>query len=203
MATVDRPPMGRERRRKDLIGRTRRFLYGLLLLAAAPGAVAADELAYIGKYRGAQSVAAATQSRALAKLQGLVLIGGSLRDDAPPLLGLDTVTAEIPEQGADRVPHFQILATATGRVRDGAGFDLAVNDFGTFNLDLLLRPDGGAWLLGGTLELTRAAGLQCAAAVPEVRVQGLHRRETRYLPFEAALKQVAQEDPKLAFKWRA
>jgi len=195
--------MGRERRRKDLYGRVRRFLYGLLLLAAAPGAVAADELAYIGKYRGAQSIATAPQSRALARLQGLILIGGSAQDDVPPRIGLDTVTAEIPQPGAERVPHFLIPATATDRVGDGAGYDLAVNEFGTFRLDLLLRPDAGAWLLSGALELARTAGPErYVAALPEVRVQGLHRSETRYLPFEAALKQVAEGDPQLAFKWR-
>jgi len=196
--------MGRERRRTDLYGRVRRFLYGLLLLAAAPGAVATDELAYVGKYWGAQPVATASQSRALARLQGLILIGGSTQYDVPPQLALDSVTAEIPEQGAERVPHFMISATASGRVRDGAGFDLAVNEFGTFGLDLQLKPDTGAWILGGALELSRAPGpARYVAVVPEVRVQGLHRTETRYLPFEASLKQVAGAAPQLAFKWRA
>ena len=41
---------GRDRRRTDLYGRARRFLYGILLLFAAPGVMAADEMAAIGKY---------------------------------------------------------------------------------------------------------------------------------------------------------
>ncbi len=196
--------MGRERRRKDLYGRVRRFLYGLLLLAAAPGAVAVEELAYIGKYRGAQAAAAASQSRALARLQGLILLGGSAQDDAPPRIALDTVTAEIPEQGAEQVPHFLVSAAPAARVRDGAEFDLAVAEFGTFGLDLQLKADTGAWIVGGALELSRALGpARYVAVVPEVRVQGLHRTETRYLPFEASLKQVAGASPQLTFKWRA
>jgi hypothetical protein len=43
-------PTGRERRRTDLYGRTRRVMYGILLAFAAPGAMAADGLGEIGKY---------------------------------------------------------------------------------------------------------------------------------------------------------
>jgi hypothetical protein len=43
-------PAGRERRRRDLYGRLRRVAYGLLLAAASPGAIAADELAAVGRY---------------------------------------------------------------------------------------------------------------------------------------------------------
>ena len=46
-------PTGRERRRTDLYGRARRFLYGALLAVATPGAMAADELGALGKYAAA------------------------------------------------------------------------------------------------------------------------------------------------------
>ena len=44
------PPEGRERRRTDFYGRVRRIMYGVLLAAASPGAMAADELGAIGQY---------------------------------------------------------------------------------------------------------------------------------------------------------
>lgn len=41
---------GRERRRTDLYGRARRALYGALLFFAAPGCMAADEFAQLGRF---------------------------------------------------------------------------------------------------------------------------------------------------------
>lgn len=196
--------MGRERRRKDPINRMRRFLYGLLLLAAAPGAAAADELAYFGKYRNAQTVASTPERRAVATVQGLVVLRADA-DAALLQLALDTVTAQIHDPEAEGAPHFLIAAERTGRVPEGAAFDLAVAEFGTFHLDLLPRYDAGAWSLGGTLELVRLrdAGGHLAT-VPEVRVPGLHRNETRYLPFEASLKRSDTAGvQQLTFKWRA
>lgn len=46
-------PSGRERRRTDIYGRARRLMYGLLLLAASPGAMASDPMAELGRYTAA------------------------------------------------------------------------------------------------------------------------------------------------------
>jgi len=71
METTEKPPTGRERRRKGPVNAVRRFLYGMLLLAAAPGAAAADALASIGKFRGHTAPPAPARA-ALATLQGLL-----------------------------------------------------------------------------------------------------------------------------------
>ena len=195
MATTGTPPMGRDRRRTDLYGRVRRFLYGLLLLAAAPGAVAVEELAHFGRYRVGQAVAT-PEARPLATVQGLVVLRADPADDGdgPPRLALDTVTAQLDQADAERAPQFRITA-----IESGGAFDLPVSDFGDFRLNLLLhRDEMAAWALGGTLELERPVdGGRHVAAVPPVRVQGLHRSETRYLPFEIALLR-----SQLTFKWR-
>lgn len=183
--------MGRERRRTDLYGRTRRFLYGLLLLAAAPGAVAVEELAYVGKYRTAQPTVSAAERRSGATVQGLVVLRAG---ESQPQLALDTITAQVHEPGSEQAPRFQIPA-----VERKGGFELALADFGAFELSLRLRRgEAGGWLLGGTLGFHQA-GADCpVAAVPSVPVPELYGDETRYLSFEAALRQ-----SQLGFKWRA
>ncbi len=198
MAFVAGPPSGRERRRKDLIGRTRRLLYGLLLLAAAPGALAADELASVGKYR-TPSVAQAAQHE-IAALQGLLMLRAG-NGDAPDV-SLETATAQLP-QDAGQAPQFRISTT---RSADGAAFDLPVGDLGEFQLKLRTERSESlsAWSLGGTLEMLAAASRRRhVAAIPTLRIHDMHGSEVRYLAFDASLKQgAAGEDPQLAFRWR-
>src|SRR5262245_46236426 len=105
-------PFGRERRRKDPIGRLRRFLYGLLLLAAAPGAAAVDSLAEYGKYR-IEPVSQKQQHAALATLQGLLVLRAGT-DNAPDPT-LDTVTVQIPVGAAGESPQFRITAARNVR----------------------------------------------------------------------------------------
>lgn len=194
------PPSGRERRRRDPINRIRRFLYGLLLLAAAPGALAADELAAVGKYR-AQPVTQSARAD-LATLQGLlVLRAGS--GDAPDV-SLDSVTAQVPQLGGE-TPQFRITA---GRIAgpDGVAFDLPVSELGEFQLKLQTGRSAelSAWSLGGTLEMLAASSRRRhVAAIPTLRIHDMHGREVRYLAFDASLKQDgASADPQLAFRWR-
>src|SRR5262245_58172691 len=130
MAFGGGPPSGRERRRKDPVSRIRRFLYGLLLLAAAPGAYAADELASIGKYRS-HDTPHSPQHAALASLQGLLVLRPG-KDDAPEV-SLDTATAQVPQAGAAQSPQFRI-EPARSAGPDGVAFGLAVSDFGEFQL---------------------------------------------------------------------
>ena len=196
------PPNGRERRRKDLVGRTRRFLYGLLLLAAAPGALAADELASIGKYRAPDS-SHSQQQAALATLQGLLVLRAG-KDDAPEV-SLDSATAQVPQPGNQQAPQFR-LDPARSAGPDGVAFGLPVSEFGEFQLNLKTERSAAfsAWSLGGTLEVLAAASRKRhVAAVPTLRINDMHGREIRYLAFDASLKQgAAGEDPQLAFSWR-
>lgn len=206
------PQVGRERRRTDLYGRVRRFLYGLLLLAAAPGAMAADELAAYGQYRAAARPAASAPERAVvATLQGLVMIHAerAASPDAPiqdphayPRVALDTITARLPE--AVDAPLFRVAVSEGLSIRDGVGFDLAVPDVGNFHLNLYARrnartngerwqltgagaPDR-AWSLGGSLELVRTIdGARHVAFVPELLLD-LSDAPAHYLPFQASLK---------------
>jgi hypothetical protein len=190
MATVDEPPQGRERRRKGPINRVRRFLYGILLAAAAPGAAAVDELAAYGKYRDAPAAAPDAIPRALATVQGLVALRAEPAAAGNPLrLELDTVTARIHGDGSEPEPQFLIAAVASGD-----GFELMLADLGTLRLDLLLdHVEGGqALALGGTLALASQA-----AVVPALRVSVPRSRATRYLPFEVSVL-----DSDLAFRWR-
>jgi len=182
MVTVD--GQGRERRRKGPINRIRRFLYGILLVAAAPSAVAVDELAAYGKYRDTPTPASDTIPRARATVQGLVALRAEMR------LELDTVTARIHGDGSEPEPQFLIAAVASGD-----GFELMLADLGTLRLDLLLdHIEGGqAMSLGGTLALASQV-----AVVPALRVSQSRSRVTRYLPFEVS---VLESD--LAFRWRA
>lgn len=208
------PPSGRERRRTDAYGRARRFVYGILLLAAAPGAIAADGLSDLGKYRATAAAAAAPAQALVATLQGLVMIHAEqVVSPATPLYGhtgyprmaLDTVTARVHE-GLEP-PRFRVAGGDGRSVRDGVGFDLNVGDVGNFHLNLYARrnaktggrryalnedreaPDPGApWSLGGTLELVRTiSGERYVTVVPELQLD-LSGSETRYLPFQASLK---------------
>jgi hypothetical protein len=194
MQTADRPPTGRERRRKGPINRLRRFLYGLLLLAAAPGAAAIDELAGYGRFRIPPAAAADPAQRPLATVQGLVVLRAQPEHgENMPLLEIETVTARIHDTAAETAPQFLIDA-----VRTDGGFDVALADVGTLRLDLRVGSieDSRAWSLDGTLTLARKE--RKVAEVPAVRIHALHSRETRYLPFEVSVR-----ESQLGFKWRA
>ena len=182
-------------------------MYGLLLLAAAPGALAADELASIGKYR-TPSTSHSQQQAALATLQGLLVLRAG-KDDAPEV-SLDSATAQVPQQSAwqqdaGRAPQFRI-EPARSAGPDGVAFGLPVAEFGEFQLNLKTERSAAfsAWSLGGTLEVLAAASRKRhVAAVPTLRINDMHGREIRYLAFDASLKQgAAGEDPQLAFSWR-
>ena len=199
MAVGERPPSGRERRRKGPINRIRRVLYGALLLAAAPGAAAIDELAHYGKYHNVPVVAA--EQAALVRVQGLLMLRVNEQHD--PDVVLDAVTAQLPL--ADAVPQFSIAPVRRDNGRFGADFDLPVDEFGEFRLNLLAErsPVLSAWSLGGTIELARISGERYAARVPELRVQEMHAREIRFLAFETSLSRGRiGEGPSLEFRWR-
>lgn len=193
----DSLPAGRDRRRRDPASRVRRVLYGLLLALAAPGTIAADELAYYGQYRGLSQTAAPEHHFATTVL-GLVVLRHPPADvmDSAPRVGLDAVTARIQRPDSGIAPNAAISTAPRG-----SGFDLRVPDAADFYLSLRVQRDREniAWWLGGTLETADAR----PAAVPELRIQDLHRQETRYLPFELSLVQPADADPRLAFRWRA
>lgn len=206
---------GRERRRKGPVNRVRRFLYGLLLAASAPGAMAADELAALGQYRVQPRPAAAVapeRAAVLATLQGLIMIHAETvaAAEAPlrsqlghPRIALDTVTARVQHSGD--APLFRVSVSDLPSIRDGVGFDLAVPDLGNFHLNLYARrnarsegrrwevnagePESApAWSLGGTLELVRVVdGQRHVAFVPELLFD-LSGQEGNYLPFQASLR---------------
>jgi hypothetical protein len=199
MVVGEGPPSGRERRRKGPINRLRRLVYGALLLAAAPGAAAVEELADIGKYRHAAAVA--EQQAALVRVQGLLML--KLNEQQDPDVVLDAVTAQLPQ--AEATPQFSIAPVRRDHGRFGADFELPVDEFGDFHLSLLAErsPVLAAWSLGGTIELARASGERYAARVPELRVQELHAREIRFLAFETSLEPGrAGTGPELEFRWR-
>jgi hypothetical protein len=194
------PLTGRERRRKGPINRIRRLLYGALLLAAAPGAQPADELGYVGKYRNAP-VAAAQAEQALVRVQGLLML--RVNDAQDPDVALDAITAQLPRAGA--TPQFSIAPLRRENGRFGATFELPVDEFGGFQLNLLAQrsPVLSAWSLGGTLELVRIGGERYTAAIPELRVQELHALEIRFLAFETSLRRRHPDAaPDLDFAWR-
>lgn len=197
MANRDSLPTGRDRRRRDPVNRVRRALYGVLLALAAPGVAAADELAYFGQYRPLSQ--STTLERDFAtSVRGLVVLHHSPTgaQDEVPRVALDAVTARIQQPDAETAPNASIST-----VPRGSGFDLLVPGSTSFFLSLRLQRDAEdtAWSLGGTLETAEAR----PAAVPELRIQDLHRHETRYLPFELSMVQPRDTDPKLAFSWRA
>jgi hypothetical protein len=200
MAMGERPPSGRERRRKGPINRIRRLLYGALLLAAAPGAAAVDELAHFGKYRYVPATTASAPA-ALVRVQGLLML--RVNDLHDPDVVLDAVTAQLPQ--ADATPQFSIAPVRREQGRFGADFELPVDGFGEFRLNLLAQrsPILSAWSLGGSMELARSTGERYVAAVPELRVQELHAREIRFLAFETSLEQGRSGGaPELEFHWR-
>ncbi len=207
--------VGRERRRKGPINKLRRLLYGLLL-AAASGGAAADELAYVGKYKVRQ-IAATTQQAVQVTLQGLVLLHAEntespetpIQGHGYPRIALNTVTARLQEPAAARAPLLSVAVSEDGSIRDGVGFDLAVPDFGNFHLSLYTRPnartegkrwsmdladgkpadaEARTWSLGGSLELVRTVdGTRHLAFVPELLLD-LSGLQARYLPFQASVK---------------
>jgi hypothetical protein len=199
MASGEQPPIGRERRRKGPINRIRRLLYGALLLAAAPGASAIEQLADIGKYRHAPAVA--EQQAALVRVQGLLML--KLNEHQDPDVMLDAVTAQLLQ--SDAMPQFSIAPVRRDNGRFGADFDLPVDEFGDFRFSLLAERSAvlSAWSLGGTLELARTSGERYVARVPELRVQELHAREIRFLAFETSLERGRiGTGPELEFRWR-
>jgi hypothetical protein len=189
-------PAGRDRRRRDPASRVRRVLYGLLLTLAAPGTIAADELAYFGQYRALPQTAA-PERHFVTTVLGLVVLRHPPADvaDLVPRVGLDAVTARIQRPGSGSAPNAAISTAPRG-----TGFDLQVPEAAHFYLSLRMQRDSDntAWSLGGTLETADAR----PAAVPELRIQDLHRHETRYLPFELSRMQLGDTDPRLAFRWR-
>lgn len=206
---------GRERRKKGLINRARRLLYGLLLLAASPGATAADELAYAGQYR-ADPVAATAQQALLATLQGLLLIHAEspessespIQGNGYPRIALDTVTARLLEQAVSDPVLLRVAVSDSESIRDGVGINLAIADIGNFHLNLYARRNAKTegkrwhmnsadanpakaetrtWSLGGSLEMVRTGdGSRHLALVPELLVA--LGDQPRYVPFEASVK---------------
>jgi len=199
MGVGNMPPTGRERRRKGPVNRLRRLLYGALLLAAAPGAAAIDELAHVGRYRNVP--AASAEQAALVRVQGLLML--RLNEHQDPDVVLDAVTAQLPSSEA--APQFSIAPLRRDNGRFGADFGLPVDEFGEFRLNLLAErsPVLSAWALGGSIELERTSGERYAARIPELRVQEMHAREIRFLAFETALERGhGGREPELEFRWR-
>lgn len=206
---------GRERRRKGPINKLRRLLYGLLLTAAS-GGVAADELAYVGKYKVRQ-VASATQQGLQFTLQGLVLLHAEsaespetpIQGNAYPRIALNSLSARTQAPAADKALQLSVTVSEGGSIRDGCGFNLAVPDLGNFHLSLYTRrnartggkrwsldlADGDSsgaesrtWSLGGSLEMVRTVdGGRHLAFVPELLVD-LDDRQSLFLPFQASVK---------------
>lgn len=195
------PPTGRERRRKGPINKIRRFAYCLLLLAAAPGATATDELASVGKFRD-QAAPPAPERAAVATVQGLLMLRA--RADGGPHVSLDSATAQVPQQGSALAPQFRI--SAERRIDDdGVAFDLPIADLGDFCLRLRSERSIllSAWSLGGTLEARLApGGERKVAAVPTLRINDMYGRETRYLAFDASVRHEGAGEPQLTFRWR-
>ncbi|MGH8481463.1 MAG: hypothetical protein ACRES8_03275 [Nevskiaceae bacterium] len=199
MKTADSPPVGRERRRTGPVNRLRRILYGVLLLAAVPVAAMADELAAFGKYRVAPP---APERSALATLDGLLVLRAGA--DGGPDISLESATARVPQGDTGLAPQFRIGVQRAAGV-DGTAFDLAIADIGEFRLSLRSQrsPALSAWSLGGTLEASLASGrAPAAAAVPTLRINDMYGSETRYLAFDASVRQDATEEPRLGFRWR-
>lgn len=189
--------MGRERRRTDLYGRTRRFLYGVLLLAASPGAYPTDEIAQVGHLR-IQSVDA-SQIVSLAQLQGLLVLRSQADVSLPPTMALDSVTAQVHDPGTHQAPFFRIAPRA-----EGNHFALPITDFGHFDLKLEARidPPQPDWALSGWLELQHTAeGAEHRTQISALRITP--GRNIVYIPFEVSLRQSRDEpDPELTFRWR-
>lgn len=201
METTEKPLTGRERRRKGPVNALRRFMYGMLLLAAAPGATAADDLASIGKYRGLTAPPAPARA-ALATLQGLLVLRA--RSDGGPDVSLEAITAQVPQQGSALAPQFQVSADRKDH-SDSVVFDLPLSELGAFRLSLHTERTAAlsAWSLAGTLEATLEPDHRHAvAAVPTLRINDMFGSETRYLAFEGSVRRGANQEPQLAFSWR-
>lgn len=196
MATLG-PPLGRERRRTDLYGRVRRFLYGILLLAASPGAYPTDEIAHVGRVRA--PAAAEAQSVSLAQIQGLLVLHSQPVAGLPPTMTLDSVTAQVQDPGSGQAPFFRIAPRA-----EGGHFALPITDFGSFDLRLQVRTDPlhPEWSLAGSLHLQHTAeGAEHRAEIANLRITP--GGNTIYVPFEVSLQQSRDApDPELTFRWR-
>lgn len=208
------PPRDRDRRRQGLGNRLRRLLYGALLLAASPGAIAVDPLGAVGQFRPQTAVAPVRLLQA--SLQGLILLhaeespgaAAPIQGNDYPRIGLDTVSARLQPPAPHDATVLRLDISEESRLRDGVGFDLEVPDFGHFHLNLYSRRNAqtpgrrwGAtlgdensagprrtWSLGGTLELVRTIdGGRHLAFIPELHVD-MGDNETRYLPFQASVK---------------
>lgn len=203
-------PRLRERRRTDALGRLRRFLYGVLLLMAAPGAFASGDPGDAARHRAPAVVEAHAPKVLEATLQGLIIVHADEEGDASrsahadrgyPRIALDTVSARLPVD--DEAPLFRVTASEGRALRDGVGFDLPLPELGNLHLNLYTRrnarsagerialDDGAAppptWSVGGTLELVRTVeGRRAIAVVPELTVD--LRDEAIYLPFQASLR---------------
>jgi hypothetical protein len=207
-------PSGRERRRTGPLNRLRRLAYGVLLAFAVPGAAAADEIAYVGKFRPhAAAVAAPYQRVVEATIEGLVVLHAEPADnpEAPiqgnayPRVSLDTVNARFYNGVGSNPSIVKLQVTETGSVRDGVGFDLRVPDLGNFHLNLYSRRNARTegrrwamnladpaarktWSMGGSLEVVRTIdGSRQVAFVPELLVD-LDAGNVGLLPFQASVK---------------
>ena len=201
MDMPDKPLTGRERRRKGAINRIRRLVYGVMLLLALPLTALANEFAIVGKFRNL--IAPPTPARSeLVSVDGLLVLRAGA--DGGPVVTLESATARVPQPDAGSVPQFR-LDPQRDAGADGTAFDLVIADLGRFRL--LLRSQRtaalSAWSLGGTLEAALKAGNAPASAeVPTLRINDMYGSETRYLAFNASVRQDAAEPPKLAFRWR-
>lgn len=203
--------VGRDRRRKGPIARLRRLMYGVLLLAAAPGVACADELAYVGKVRHSTPASSPYASIVQATIEGLVLLHADPVDspDTPiqgngyPRVALDSVNARVFQAASSNPSLVKLTVLQTGQVRDGVGFDMRVPDLGNFHLNLYSRRNARTegrrwamnmaegverrtWSVGGSLEVVRTLdGDRQVAFVPELL---LDLSDGNALPFQATVK---------------
>jgi hypothetical protein len=167
-------PSGRERRRKGLVNRLRRVTYGVLLWAAAQGAVAAEE-------PGAAHARPA-YARNLAVLQVQVPNGMPMGIAGPIADHLRVPQGAVPAAGqplivedfSARLIAMNVDSTVLGALRDGVAVNFSMGDFGGLQLNLYKRrnartagqqfdlnpgapdaPPARFWSLGGSLDLVR------------------------------------------------
>jgi hypothetical protein len=200
MTIPDRPLTGRERRRKGALNRTRRFLYGLMLLMAVPVGAVAGEFSSFGKIRNLIAPPAPARSEVVTVDGLLVLRAGA---DGGPEVTLESATARVPQKVAGAAPEFRI-EPRRAEGADGTAFDLTLGDLGSFRLVLRSERTAAlsAWSLGGTLYAALGAGHAAATTdVPTLRINDMYGNETRYLAFDASVRPDASE-PGLAFRWR-
>ena len=149
---------GRERRRKDVIGRLRRLAYGILLWTAVPAASAAEE----------------TFGRHDVRPLDLDTSVSSLTMSFRPVAGHLQHPGLLPAKTTVRTLFSFRFEDELSILRKGVGFDLALPQLGTVYLNLYSREDSGIagkrwklhdetrtqrlstrWLLGGTVDLVR------------------------------------------------